>query len=196
MEELEVNKVCISKQPKDSKNYQKFLEIVKKKKIKVLYLKAGDRIKIENNLYLNMLWPTEENIEQDKSLNNNSLVFNLKYKKINIIFTGDIEKEAEYKIIENIEKENKENKNINIEALILKVPHHGSNTSSTEKFLDNIKPKIAIIGVGENNIFGHPSEKTINKLIKRNIKIYRTDINGEITIEVKENKIKVKTMIK
>lgn len=63
----------------------------------------------------------------------------------------------------------------------------GSKTSSTEAFLELVKPKIALIGVGKNNKFGHPSNQVIERLKKFNIKIYRTDENGEISIIIKNN---------
>ena len=79
---------------------------------------------------------------------------------------------------------------------ILKIPHHGSKTSTTEKFLEYVNPKIALIGVGKNN-FGHPSDVVIERLERKGIKIYRTDLNGEIEIRVDdESKISVKSLIK
>ena len=107
-----------------------------------------------------------------------------------MMFTGDIEKETEEKIV-NQYKDKKEK----LEADILKVAHHGSKSSSIEKILNEIKPDIAIIGVGANNTFGHPSTKTLENLKRRNIKYYRTDLNGEISIKVNnKGKIKIKSI--
>lgn len=190
MEELKVGKVFVTKQSESSKNYERFLEIVRKKYIPVTILTCGQKLKLENNLYFNVLWPTKENIKEDKSLNNNSLVLNLKYKDFSMMFTGDIEKETEEKIV-NQYKDKKEK----LEADILKVAHHGSKSSSIEKILNEIKPNIAIIGVGANNTFGHPSTKTLENLKRRNIKYYRTDLNGEISIKVNnKGKIKIKSI--
>ena len=122
-------------------------------------------------------------------MNNNSLVFKFIYKNFSILFTGDIEKIAEEKIINNISKSI-------LKSDILKIPHHGSKTSTTEKFLEYVNPKIALIGVGKNN-FGHPSDVVIERLERKGIKIYRTDLNGEIEIRVDdESKISVKSLIK
>ena len=72
----------------------------------------------------------------------------------------------------------------------------GSKTSSITEFIEAVKPKIALIGVGKNNLFNHPSEITIDTLNKNNVKIYRTDKNGEITIKVNRNgKYKIKEKI-
>lgn len=80
------------------------------------------------------------------------------YKNLSILFTGDIEKIAEKQILE-------EYKNSNIfKSKILKVAHHGSKTSSTQEFLEKIEPKIALIGVGKNNTFGHPNNEVLERL--------------------------------
>ena len=107
-----------------------------------------------------------------------------------MLFTGDIEKEAEDHIL-NLYKDTKI-----LSSNILKVGHHGSKTSSTEKFIEAVKPQIALIGVGENNTFGHPSQEVLEKLEKKKIKIYRTDKNGEISISInKFGKIKITTIL-
>ena len=179
LEELKVEKVCISKQEEDSENYQKFLNIVKEKNIQVLVVKIGDMIVLDNNLYFNVLWPKDKQIEENK-LNNNAIVMKLNYNNFSMLFTGDIEKKAEEEILETYK-----NSKI-LESDILKVAHHGSKTSTTDEFLNKVKPKIALIGVGKDNMFGHPSNTTIEKLEKMNIKIYRTDLNAEISICVND----------
>lgn len=78
----------------------------------------------------------------------------------------------------------------------MKIGHHGSKTSSSDELIKRIIPQIALIGVGNNNKFGHPNEEVIDRLKSINAKIYRTDLMGEITVEVNhECKIKVKTQI-
>lgn len=175
LEELKVEKVCISKQEEDSENYQKFLNIVKEKNINVLVVKIGDKIVLDNNLYFDVLWPKDKQIEENK-LNNNAIVMKLNYNNFSMLFTGDIEKKAEEEILETYK-----NSKI-LESDILKVAHHGSKTSTTDEFLNKVKTKIALIGVGKDNMFNHPSNTTIEKLEKMDIKIYRTDLNGEISI--------------
>ena len=180
LEELKVEKVCISKQEEDSENYQKFLNIVKEKNIQVLVVKIGDKIVLDKNLYFDILWPKDKQIEENK-LNNNAIVMKLNYNNFSMMFTGDIEKKAEEEIIETYK-----NSKI-LESDILKVAHHGSKTSTTDEFLSRVKPKIALIGVGKDNMFNHPSNTTIEKLENMGIKIYRTDLNGEISICVNNN---------
>ena len=74
---------------------------------------------------------------------------------------------------------------------VLKVGHHGSKTSSSRTFIDEINPKYSIISVGKNNRYGHPNKEVLNTL--KNSKIYRTDQNGSIMFKIKNNKLKIET---
>ena len=122
----------------------------------------------------------------ENPLNNNSIVGKLIYKNFSILFTGDIEEIAEKAILDKYEN----NSHI-LKSTILKVAHHGSKTSSIIEFLNKVKPQYALIGVGKNNKFGHPSSSTLNNLEKLKIKIYRTDISGQIYIKTDGNKIDI-----
>lgn len=186
MEELRVKKVIISKQKEDSENFQRFLKIVRDKNIKIQLVEAGDRVDFEKNLYMDILWPTDKLEISDNALNNNSIVSKLVYKNFSVLFTGDIEEVAEKEIV------NRYKNSTILNSTVLKVAHHGSKTSSTQKFLDLVKPKYALIGVGKNNNFGHPSDITIQALKNMNCKIYRTDENGEISIKVNRKSVSIK----
>ena len=188
LDKIKIKNVIIGKQFEESENYKKFIEIIKERKIHVITVGVallGDplnKIQIEKNIYFDILWPDENNVISENNLNNNSLVIKFNYKKYSILFTGDIEKIAEEKIVSKY-------KNLNIlNSTILKVAHHGSKTSSTKDIIDLIEPKIALIGVGENNKFGHPSDQTIELLQSINCKIYRTDKMGEIEITINVKK--------
>ena len=189
LEEIKVEKVLIAKQEEQSENYKRFLNIVKEKNIPVIVGKRGDKINIEKDLYLDILFPESEQIEENV-INNNSLVFNIHYNNFSMLFTGDIEEIAEKRIIEITNKSR-------LKADIIKIPHHGSKTSSTRELLEIVLPKIALIGVGKDNLFGHPSSETIDKLDELEIKTYRTDINGEIMINVNKSGIRrIRTIYK
>ena len=187
MKKLKIKSVIIGKQIENSENYKEFIELVKQKNIKINVVEAGERINIEKDLYIDILWPDLASIISDNVLNNNSLVCKVEYKEFSMLFTGDIEEKAERAILQKY----KNNLNI-LNATVLKVAHHGSKTSSTSAFLEKVKPKIALIGVGEKNTFGHPSNITLENLKKMRCKIYRTDKNGEITIQVNKNGVSVK----
>ncbi len=157
MSELEVKKVFIASQGEDSLNYRKFVEIVNKRNIKVQKIKIGERIKLENDLYINVLWPADDKLITQNTLNNNSIVMKLEYKDFSCLFTGDIEKIAEQELLKTLDKNE-------LKSTILKVAHHGSKTSTTQQFLEAVKPKIVLIGVGENNKFGHPNKEVLERL--------------------------------
>lgn len=111
--------VVIGKQFETCENYEKFIRIVKEKKIKVMVVEAGQRVKIEKELYFDVLWPSSKDKISDNVLNNNSLVCKLVYKEFSMLFTGDIEEIAEKEIL----KKYKNSSNI-VNSTILKVGHH------------------------------------------------------------------------
>ena len=177
MEHLKVKNIIISKQGKESSNYNKFKNIVLDKGISVIFVKKGDKIKIDNETYMDVLFPSN-NLISDNILNNNSIVTKICYNNFSILFTGDVEEIAENEICRKYNTTNK------LKANILKVAHHGSKTSSTAEFIKMVKPQIALIGVGEKNKFGHPNDGVIQRLKNMNTKIYRTDKMGEIVIQI------------
>ena len=121
MEKLKVEKIIISKQAKLSENYKIFNKIVKDKKIKVNIVTKGNRLKIDKDLFIDILWPDNNKLilENDSILNNNSIVCKLKYKNFSMLFTGDIEKIAEKQILEEYK-----NDLLVLNSSILKVAHH------------------------------------------------------------------------
>lgn len=114
--------------------------------------------------------------------NDNSIVIYFNYSNYNFLFMGDASVNREKDIL------NKYNLN-NID--FLKVGHHGSKTSSSKKFIDEIKPKYSVISVGKNNSYGHPNNEVLNNL--GNSKIYRTDQNGSIMFNINNSKLIIKT---
>lgn len=159
LQEIKVKNVIIGKQFEDSVNYQEFIKIIKERNIKVQVVEAGQKINIEKDLYFDVLWPSSENVISENSINNNSLVCKMMYQKFSILFTGDIEQIAEKEILKKYGD--------TLKSTILKVAHHGSKSSSTEEFLNAVKPKIALIGVGKSNNFGHPNAEVLERIERR-----------------------------
>ena len=137
LEKLTVKRFIIGKQEKTSEGYNEIMKIAKEKKISVQTVQKGDRIKIEDNLFFDVLYPEQPLTLQ--GLNNNSLVLKLNYGNFNMLFTGDIEKEAEAKILEAYRNTDM------LKATLIKLAHHGSKTSTTEAFLTAVNPQIAFI---------------------------------------------------
>lgn len=115
--------------------------------------------------------------EKYENLNNYSVVILMKYGNTKFLFTGDMERESENEVM-NYCVEN----NFDISADVLKVAHHGSQSSSQVKFLDLIKPKIAVIQVGEGNSYNHPNPLIIERLENTGSEILRNDIYGDIIV--------------
>ncbi len=189
LENLKVKNIIISKQGETSENLKKFYEITNNKGIRTIIVKKGDIVEIDKYSHFEILFP-EDNLIEDNILNNNSIVARFNSLDFSILFTGDIEEIAEKRLCELYSGTDK------LEAFVLKVAHHGSKTSSTEEFLELVKPKIALIGVGKNNNFGHPNIDVIERLENMGSKIYRTDNCGEIIIRINREKLQIHTKIK
>ena len=185
LENLKVKNVIISKQSETSENFKQIMKIIRKKRINLIVVQKGSKIKIDNFTTVDIISPHSENIADN--MNDNSIVAKLEAYNFSILFTGDASEKIEKELIKE---------KINLKSDILKVSHHGSKTGTSEEFLKSVKPKIALIGVGENNKFGHPTKDVIKRLTENKVKIYRTDTDGEIRIKIKKSKnIKIKKHI-
>jgi competence protein ComEC len=129
------------------------------------------------------LWPQDAS-RVAAANNNNSLVLRLTDGNRNFMLSGDIKKKVEAALVS--EKAPRQ-------ADFLKVPHHGSKTSSTEGFLAAVQPKIAVISVGESNSFGHPSSEVLDRYQQRGIRAYRTDRDGAVSAWTDRNFLKVQS---
>lgn len=194
IDNINVRKVVVCKQSMITQEYLNIINKCKKKNIKIIVVERGDKLKIDKRTEFEILHPGERFLDDGKGgLNANAIVCKMNYKlnigKIfSILFTGDIEVEAEKELEQVYGKK--------LKADILKIAHHGSKTSSREEFIKLVSPKIALIGVGENNKFGHPADITLERLEKEKVKVYRTDQMGEVSITINKNgRIKVKTQI-
>ena len=103
--------------------------------------------------------------------NNTSIVLMITYGKTKFLFTGDAEREAEQVIL---------NSSVDLSATVLKVGHHGSSSSTTYPFLREIMPEYAVICVGEDNSYGHPTDNTLSRLRDADVTVYRTDMHGDV----------------
>jgi competence protein ComEC len=156
--------------------YQEFLEEVRNARdrsgTQVIRGVAGADIPFDPAVSVEVVGPSMEAIEgEDK--NNASIVLRISYGEFNVLLTGDAELEEEGWMLDQ---------GYDLEAEVLKVSHHGSNTASGKDLLDAVNPEIALISVGANNQYGHPHREVLDRLRARGIEIYRTDLQG--TIEV------------
>lgn len=169
---LKIDLVLDSGMPQPTNSYYRFLSIIKKKKIPYQMAKAGQEIDLGGGVKAYILHPSKPLIAGTISdLNNNSVVIRLVYGDTSFLLAGDAAFEGEGRIIAS---------GTDIKSNVLKVGHHGSRTSTSDKFLNEVKPEYAVISVGLRNKFGHPSQETLNRLYQHGVKILRTDLNGAV----------------
>ncbi|EOC99285.1 DNA internalization-related competence protein ComEC/Rec2 [Caldisalinibacter kiritimatiensis] len=183
IDKINVDKIIIGYKNKKSTLYWDIVKKAEEKNIPIFIVKRGDKIVISKNIKLFVLWPDKikENKLYEYNENNMSLVLLLQSFDKKILFTGDIEKQSENKLA-NMNKE--------CDVDIIKVPHHGSSTSSTEEFIKYFEPEVGVISVGNNN-FGHPDNQVIKRYEENNVKIYRTDVQGLITVKLYPNSFEI-----
>ena len=157
-----------------SKTYQTYLKNIKQKNIAYHQLKAGDTVDFGDGVSFKVFSPTEKMIKNDDDLNNNSIVGQLRYKDFTMLFTGDSERDAEQNMVKSYGNE--------LQSDVLKSPHHGSRTSSSDDYLKTVKAKDVIISLAADNEYGHPHKQTLDRYKKYNMNVYRTDQDGTITI--------------
>jgi competence protein ComEC len=167
---------------RDTEQYKQWIEIIKEKNIPIYIAQSNGEIDFGNNIRLEILYPSENLIGQKISdSNNTSIVGRLIYNKFETLFTGDIEKSVENKLLAA---------NIDLESDILKISHHGSKTSSGEEFLKAVNALMAVIEVGKDNKYGHPHQEVLGRLLS--LQVFQTGKDGDIEILSDGEKFSVK----
>jgi competence protein ComEC len=147
--------------------YLEFLNTVEEKNIQWIYPSSGDEIQF-GEADIKILAPNSEKYDE---LNNYSIVTKITFGKVGILAMGDAEKISEDEIL---------SRTYDVQAQILKIGHHGSNTSTSEKFLQKVNPQYAVISCKKGNTYNHPIKTIMNLLKKYEIKVYRTDETSSI----------------
>ncbi|MBI4092302.1 MAG: MBL fold metallo-hydrolase [Candidatus Kerfeldbacteria bacterium] len=151
---------------------RRWVEAMKQQKTEVTTVRAGTTFVIDGTRF-DVLWPQTEADLEVKKRNNTSVVLELTYGSTSFLFTGDIESEVEERLVAS---------GTLPDVDVLKVPHHGSISSSSQEFIEAVKPEYAVISVGKNNKFGHPHPVVVRRLEQRGVKIWRTDEDGDVVI--------------
>jgi competence protein ComEC len=146
-------------------------------------LGRGDRLEI-GGVELRVHHPPPPDWERQKVRNNDSLVFELRFGEVSVLLTGDIGREVELELLPALELP---------PIVVLKVAHHGSGTSSAAEFVDQVRPKVAMIGVGRGNPFGHPVPYVLERFAQAETAVFRTDVDGQITVTTDGKDLEVKT---
>jgi competence protein ComEC len=170
----------------ESPTYEEFLILLKEKNVELTIARTGQQINLGDSIVLNVLNPSSTHTADTESdVDNNSIVLRLITGKVSFLLTADISQETEFKLISN---------RTNLDSTVLKVAHHGSDTSTTLDFIAVVEPQIAVISCGANNKFGHPSEAVLERLEDKlgSENIYRTDQHGNIEFITNGEKLWVK----
>jgi len=161
----------------------KTLERLEEKHIPLKKLRAGDHIDLDDAIVAVVYHPPADWDGDAEDPNNMSVVVRLTYGDIDFLLMGDAEKKSEKEILKTAPELNSE---------VLKVGHHGSETSTSEEFLAAVSPVYAVISCGVNNKFGHPFPVTLEKLKDAHATILRTDENGTIEVHTDGRRIMIK----
>ena len=183
LERYKIDRIVWTGMEADTLIHQEFKQqLIKAEKqgTEIIVVQLGQKIEIDNaEIYLKILNPlTNMDAKSPNNQNNDSIVARLAYDEISFLFTSDIEKRRELLLIDKQENLGQELLDVDI----LKIPHHGSKTSSSSEFLQAVRPSTAIIQVGEDNRFNHPHQEAIERIEEEEINLFRTDFNGTIRI--------------
>jgi competence protein ComEC len=140
--------------------------------VKIMPLLAPQRF-AWGGAQIEILAPFADYVPAGEPTNDDSLVMRVRYGKHSFLLCGDAERPIEYRMLSENELQ---------PADVLKVGHHGSHTSSTQAFLDAVRPVFAIVSVGQDNSYGHPHADVIDRLLDHNAVVYRTDLDGLVSI--------------
>jgi competence protein ComEC len=174
-----VPRVLDSGVPNATKNYRDFLAAIKESGAEYIAASPGQKFELGGGAVLNVLAPIQPFFKKNEirsggnEPNANSVVTRLDYGDFSMLLTGDAEAETEERMMKA---------GANVQARVLKVGHHGSRYASSDEFLRAGRFEAAIISDGADNRYGHPSQETLDRLKARGVKLYRTDLQGEINI--------------
>jgi competence protein ComEC len=165
--------------------YEALMEALADRAVPVRTAERGRRIDLGGGAQITLLSPPEPPITGSRSdVNSNSVVMRLDYRQVGVLFTGDAEAVTENWLLRS---------GASLRANVLKVGHHGSRYSSTVRFLTAVHPSIAVISAGAGNDYGHPAPATLRHLAEQTARVYRTDLDGNITVETDGERIEVRT---
>lgn len=167
---FDVGDIYMPKKSHTTKTFKDVLVAVKERGYSIQTAKAGVRFELEPGVDVQMVAPIADTYE---NLNDYSAVVRLSCGNISFLFTGDAEKISEYEMLES---------QYSLSSTVLKVGHHGSVTSTSDEFLEQVNPKYAVISSGKENEYGHPHKEIIEKLKQANIEYYNTQTSGTIRV--------------
>lgn len=158
--------------PPDNPEYSEFVRRLKAGNVPLTHVKREDQWDIDG-VRIEVFNPAAAIDPPVRVSNDDSVMMQLTYKTVSLSLTGDIERKVESELMKVCGR---------LRSQVLKVPHHGSRTSSSEAFLNCVQPSVAIISVGAGNAFGHPSPSVVERYNARGVRLYQTSEHGAVTV--------------
>ena len=180
LKNFHVRAALVARRPADDPEFAKFAQTLVRTNTHSETIEAGDVIHF-GAVVVSVLWPGATG---EKSTNNDSIVLQIQYGERAILLTGDIEQPAERSLLASQQL---------LHADVIKVPHHGSKTSSTDAFVAATKPQLAIISVGRTSQFGHPHKEVVDRWLSSGATVLTTGNSGTITITTDGHDLNLKT---
>jgi len=184
LKRYQVKKILYTGVSHNAPNYLSWLKAARARKAPLLIIDKEQTVNLGGGAKLEIIYPAASLLDKVVAdLNDSSLVMKLVYGETSILLTGDAGEEIEKKLIDS---------GADLSAEVLKVGHHGSEFSTTEGFLNKVKPGLAVICVGRDNDFGHPNGRIIKRLKRSGAAILRTDQAGTIKLASDGKEVKIK----
>jgi competence protein ComEC len=177
---FDVEQIIMPRVSTTTQSFSDLLQVIRETNITIVEPSPGRTFNIGSAL-CTILAPNNTAYEE---LNDYSIVLRIEYADNSAILMGDAESVSEKELLA---------KNYFLKSTIMKVAHHGSNSSTTDEFLNAVSSEYAVISVGRNNDYGHPHQETISRLVSKGIKLYQTDLNGKIIFSSNGTSFEIRT---
>jgi competence protein ComEC len=181
-----VRAALVARTPDDDPEYSKFAATLAARQIPCKVIGAGDQLQF-GGATVTILWPLLTNDSAAASANNDSIVLRLQFGERTILMTGDVEKEGEAAILDARRA---------LVSDVVKVPHHGSRTSSTAAFVAASHPRLAVISVGLTSVFGHPHKEVVERWRASGAEVLTTGKRGTITVTTDGKALSIESFVR
>ena len=180
---FKVRGAIVARTPAGDREYQGFAQTMKAARVPIERIGAGDILRF-GDVVIEVLWPPPAADANATSRNNDGVVLRVRYGDQTLLFTADIEKETETRIV---------NAGIDLRSNVVKVAHHGSRTSSTQAFIDAARASVAVISVGRTSIFGHPNKEVVERWRASGAQVRTTGERGTISVTTDGKQLAIST---
>ncbi len=193
-DEISVGAILFNGTVRRNENAEKLLRMALVKRIPLRAVRTGETLTLDGKATLSIIHPdADSGITEVAKQNNHSIVMLLRLYESNLLFTGDIEREAELGIVEQQMSKGLGRRVRTVD--VMKVAHHGSKTSTTAEWLEAWRPRMSVISAGRSNLYGHPNPGVLERLHSFGSAVVRTDLHGEVQLRITTTGVSVRTKL-